>query len=121
MTHPTTTPQTDLIAAQEFCQKLWPGADVLIDEGPGVRDVWVMLRGAKLRIKLTVARSGAGWAFVRREVWAKAFEEGELIAESIVDSPHWKEAILSVAMQLDALADQMARQIKPDIAGALEG
>jgi hypothetical protein len=110
-TNPTT--QSELLEAQQFCQKLWPAANI---RSKTDGKVWVIY----LEVSQAICVEVVGRPLLLMSEASASCEPtmSPVVARSSRGvSVHWKDAVLDVAKQLEVLAGQ----IKPDIVGALEG
>lgn len=97
MTTPTPITHPDLLAAQQFCQKLWPGAEITFKAQAQAWALWINPT-ALICIEL-VGRPDP----LDSEASA-SFGRNMSVTLERVTAPHWKDAILSVAMKLEELA-----------------
>jgi hypothetical protein len=111
MTNPTT--QTELLEAQQYCQKLWPHANI---RSKTENKVWVIYIEISQAVCVEVV--GRPLPLMSEASASCKPTMSPMIARSSRGvGVNWKDVVLDVAKQLEVLAGQ----IKPDIVGALEG
>ena len=98
--------KAEILAAQQLCQKLWPGAEIKTN-CPEDSFVWVIWVEITESFCVEIVGRPTNWGAESSASCGR--DMGTVIARSI-RSPgvRWKEALLEVAEQLELLAGKIA-------------